>query len=298
MDGRRLLLVHAHPDDETIATGVTMARYVRDGAQVTLVTCTLGEEGEVLVPELEHLAAAADDALGPHREGELAAAMRELGVVDHRLLGGAGRWRDSGMMGTPSNDRPDAFWRADLLEAAGALVGVVREVRPQVLVTYDTNGGYGHPDHIQAHRVATYATALARVASFRPDLGEPWDVAKVYWSAMPRSAFSRGLREMAARGRTGFFGVESEEQLDALPFLVDDAYISARVEALDLEPRKVAALRAHRSQIAPDDRFFQLTELFGPEALGTEHFVLAQGTRGTRLGADGLETDLFDGVDL
>src|SRR3954470_7123426 len=151
LPARRLLFVHAHPDDESIATGATMARYAAEGALVTLVTCTLGEEGEVVVPHLAHHAPDQNDSLGQHRIGELAAAMKELGVSDHRFLGGAGRWRDSGMIGTPANDRPDCFWRADLDEAVGALVAVMREVRPQVVVTYNENGGYGHPDHIQAH---------------------------------------------------------------------------------------------------------------------------------------------------
>src|ERR1700759_1583505 len=129
---RRLLLVHAHPDDETIGTGATMAKYAAEGAHVTLVTCTLGEEGEILVPELEHLAADRDDGLGKHRIGELADAMKALGVTDHRFLGGPGRWRDSGMMGTPANDNPGCFWQAALEVAVGELVRVVREVRPQV----------------------------------------------------------------------------------------------------------------------------------------------------------------------
>src|SRR4051812_24702154 len=154
---RRLLLVHAHPDDETIGTGATMAKYAAENALVTLVTCTLGEEGEILVPDLVHLAADKDDGLGRHRIGELAAAMEALGVRDHRFLGGPGRWRDSGMMGTPANDRPEAFWQADLDEATRELVAIVREIRPQVVITYDENGGYGHPDHIQANRVATAA---------------------------------------------------------------------------------------------------------------------------------------------
>src|SRR3954449_13285606 len=145
---RRLLLVHAHPDDETIGTGATMAKYAAENALVTLVTCTLGEEGEVLVPELEHLAADRDDGLGQHRIGELAAACEALGVSDHRFLGGPGRWRDSGMMGTPANERPDGLSRGDLDEATLELVRVFREVRPQVVVTYDENGAYGHPDHI------------------------------------------------------------------------------------------------------------------------------------------------------
>ena len=161
---RRLLLVHAHPDDETIGTGATMARAAAENVAVTLVTCTLGEEGEILVPELEHLAADREDGLGRHRVEELAAAMEALRVTDHRFLGGPGRWRDSGMMGTPANERPECFWQADLGEAVRELVAVVRETRPQVVVTYDERGGYGHPDHVQAHRV----TVAAFDAAARP----------------------------------------------------------------------------------------------------------------------------------
>ncbi|MEP7090399.1 MAG: PIG-L family deacetylase, partial [Nocardioidaceae bacterium] len=151
---QRLLLVHAHPDDETIGQGATMAKYAARGTQVTLVTCTLGEEGEVLVPDLAHLAADADDDLGEHRIVELANAMSELGVTDHRFLGGAGHYRDSGMMWDDqrravarSETKEGTFWRADLLEASDLLVEIIREVRPQVLVTYDQYGNYGHPDH-------------------------------------------------------------------------------------------------------------------------------------------------------
>src|SRR5262245_54634560 len=197
---RRLLLVHAHPDDESINNGATMAKYAHEGAQVTLVTCTLGEEGEVLVPDLVHLAADRNDALGEHRIGELAEAMKELGVSDHRFLGGPGRYRDSGMAydeagaaTAPPLIKPGTFWRADLREAADLLVEMIREVRPQVLVTYDDFGGYGHPDHVQAHRVATYAMALAAAPSYRRDLGEAWDVRKVYWVAMSASRLREGL---------------------------------------------------------------------------------------------------------
>src|SRR3954469_23278870 len=123
-DDRRLLLVHAHPDDESIGQGATMAKYVAEGRGVTLVTCTAGEMGEILVPALEHLAADREDGLGEHRRGELADAMKALGVTDHRFLGGAGRWRDSGMMGTPSNENPACFWQADLEVAVGELVRV------------------------------------------------------------------------------------------------------------------------------------------------------------------------------
>ena len=195
---RRLLLVHAHPDDESINNGATMAKYAAEGARVTLVTCTLGEEGEVVPAELAHLAADRDDALGPYRTGELAAAMAELGVTDHRFLGGPGRYRDSGMMGAPQNDRPGAFWRADVDEAAAHLVAVVREVRPQVLVTYDPDGGYGHPDHIQAHRVATRAAELAADPAFRPGLGAAHRIARTYWNCVPATAAEDAFAELRA----------------------------------------------------------------------------------------------------
>jgi N-acetyl-1-D-myo-inositol-2-amino-2-deoxy-alpha-D-glucopyranoside deacetylase len=158
---RRLLLVHAHPDDESIGTGATMAKYAAEGARVTLVTCTLGELGEIIPPSLAHLADGDGTRLGDYRIGELDAACAALGVTDHRFLGGPGRWRDSGMMGTPGNDDPRCFWRADVDTAARLLLDVIAEVRAQVLVTYDANGFYGHPDHIQAHRVAWRAFELS-----------------------------------------------------------------------------------------------------------------------------------------
>jgi N-acetyl-1-D-myo-inositol-2-amino-2-deoxy-alpha-D-glucopyranoside deacetylase len=288
---RRLLLVHAHPDDECIATGGTMAKYAEAGVGVTLVTCTLGEEGEILLPELAHLAADKDDALGEHRLTELAEAMAELGVTDWRLLGSPGRFRDSGMMGTPSNDRPESFWRADLLAAASELVAVIREVRPQVLVTYDDFGGYGHPDHIQAHRVAHYAVALAQSATFRRDLGEPWSVSKVYWTAFPRSIVVAGIQAMKERGIEDEFTAMDP---DDLPFACDDDLVTTRIEAATYLPRKMAALRAHRTQVSVEDGFFALADNVGAEAFGTEYYRLAAGMADP--GPDGHEIDLFAGL--
>lgn len=292
---RRLLLVHAHPDDETIGSGVTMARYAAEGAHVTLVTCTGGEEGEILVPELEHLGADRTDALAPQRRTELANAMRALGVTDHRYLGGFGRFRDSGMMGTPANDRPDAFWRADLTEAATELVTVLREVRPQVVVTYDQLGQYGHPDHIQAHRVATYGVALAAVASYRPDLGEAWDVPKVYWTALPRSFVQKGIDAMRAAGGTSFFGVERAEDM---PMAVPDELVSSLVDGRPFEPAKLDAMRAHRTQITVDGPFFALSNNIGQEAMGVEFFRIAKGEAVATDDPFGgrREVDLFAGV--
>ena len=291
---RRLLLVHAHPDDETIGTGATMARYAAEGAAVTLVTCTLGEEGEVLVPELEHLAADREDGLGQHRIGELAAACEALRVTDHRFLGGPGRWRDSGMIGTPANERPECFWRADLDEAVRELVAVMRETRPQVVVTYDSNGGYGHPDHIQAHRVTVAAYDVSGDPMYEPELGEPWQPSKLYWSAVPRSVLQAGIDLLREAGDTsGFFGVERAEDL---PFGVPDEQVTTEVDASDHLEAKVAAMRAHKTQIAVDGPFFALSNNIGQRAFGVEHYTLARGDRGPGSGPHDWEDDLFAGL--
>ena len=289
---RRILLVHAHPDDETIGTGVTMAKYVNDGAQVTLVTCTLGEEGEVLVPDLVHLAADQQDALGEHRIGELAEAMKILGVTDHRFLGGPGRFRDSGMMGVPSNERADCFWRADLLDAATELVAVIREVRPQVVVTYDDFGGYGHPDHIQAHRVTHYAVALAESSSFRPDLGAAWSVPKVYWTAFPRSIIRNGIMALREQGSDSEFAAMDP---DDLPFACDDELITTSIEAPEFLDAKMEALAAHKTQVTVDGGFFALSNNLGSQAMGTEYFRLVRGPAGQQSDG-GWESDLFAGI--
>jgi len=291
---RRVLLVHAHPDDEAIQTGVTMARYTSEGAHVPLVTCTLGEHGEILVPSLTHLGPDADDRLGEHRREELAAAMEALGVHDYRFLGGPGRYRDSGMMGEPTNDDPRCFWQADVDEAASHLVAVLREVRPQVVVTYDENGGYGHPDHVQAHRVAMRGVELAADRDHARDLGEPWDVAKVYWSAVPRSVLQAGIDALKASGETGFFGVDSA---DDIPFGVDDALVTTIVEGREFLDAKNAAMRAHATQIAVDGPFFALSNNVGLTILSNEYFRLVLGERGPVDGASGLEVDLFAGLD-
>jgi len=292
---RRLLLVHAHPDDETINNGATMARYVAEGASVTLLTCTLGEEGEILVPELAQLAADQADQLGGYRIWELRAAMAALGVTDIRFLGGPGRYRDSGMMGTPANEHPRAFWNADLDEAVAHAVAVVREVRPQVVVTYDQNGGYGHPDHIQAHRVAMAAVDAAADAGYRPDLGPAWEVAKVYWCCVPRSVLQEGIEALARAGEETLFG--GVTSADDIPFAVSDEEVAAAVDGRAFADRKDAAMRAHPTQITVDGPFFALSNNLGQEVLGIEYYRLVHGKRGPAgAGPHGWEDDLFAGL--
>lgn len=283
--GYRMLLVHAHPDDETINNGATMAMYRDLGANVTLVTCTRGEEGEVLVPGLTHLASSATDQLGTHRISELADAMKELGIEDFRFLGAdAIRFRDSGMMGTEPNNRPDVFWQADLDEAARLLVDVIQEVRPHVLITYDEIGGYGHPDHIQAHRVAMRATELA----------DKWKVPKIYWNAIPKSVIAQGIEEMKKLG-SSFFGAESAGDL---PFAKDDAAVTAMIDGSAYVDRKMAAMKAHETQIALDGPFFALSNNLGNQVWGQEYYTLVQGVAAAPFDENGRESDLFAGIAL
>lgn len=276
------MLVHAHPDDESIGTGATMAMYAAKGAQVTLVTCTLGELGEVIPPDLAHLAWDKENRLGEHRIGELAAACAALGVTDHRFLGGPGRWHDSGMMGTPSNDWDGVFWRADVDEAAGVLLEIIRQTRPQVLVTYDSNGFYGHPDHIQAHRVASRAFELADGL-----------VRKFYATTIPKSVLAEGIK-MMQDDPSGFLAVES---VDDLPFGVPDEEVTTEIDASGHLGAKLAAMRAHASQIAVDSPFFALSDRVGRRALGVEYYTLLAGQRGPGHGTQGWEADLFAGID-
>ncbi|MEU6401400.1 N-acetyl-1-D-myo-inositol-2-amino-2-deoxy-alpha-D-glucopyranoside deacetylase [Streptomyces sp. NPDC046985] len=288
LPARRLLLVHAHPDDESINNGVTMARYAAEGAQVTLVTCTLGERGEVIPPELRHLEGV---ALGARRREELAAAMAELGVADHRLLGGAGRYQDSGMTGLPDNDDPACFWQADLDEAAERLAAVIREVRPQVLVTYDDGGGYGHPDHVQAHRVASRAAELAADSAVRPDLGAPWRIARVYWNRAPRTVAEAAF----ARLRDDLPGLPFAKSatVDDVPGVVDDARIAVRVEGDPAHAAaKAAAMRAHATQIEVAGPYFALSNELAQPLFAAEYYELVHGD-GVPSGAG----DLFAGLD-
>ena len=282
--GFRVLLVHAHPDDETINNGATMAMYAALGASVTLVTCTRGEEGEVLIPELSHLAASATDSLGQHRITELALAMKELGVADHRFLGeGVKLYRDSGMMGTEPNNRPDVFWQADIDEAADLLVRVIDEVKPHVLITYDEFGGYGHPDHIQAHRVAMRAAEKSE-----------WDIPKIYWNVMPISVIQEGIDAMKGID-SDFWGAEKAEDL---PFAKDDSFVHALVDGNAYVDKKMNAMKAHSTQIAVDGPFFALSNNVGLQVWGNEYYTLVKGEKSAPLNEKGYESDLFAGISL
>jgi N-acetyl-1-D-myo-inositol-2-amino-2-deoxy-alpha-D-glucopyranoside deacetylase len=280
-----ILFVHAHPDDESINNGATMAKYAAQGTSVTLVTCTRGELGEIIPPRFAHLAADRQDRLGEHRETELAAAMRELGVDDHRFLGAPGEYRDSGMMGTAGNDAPESFWRADVEKAADRLATVIREVRPRILVTYNEIGGYGHPDHIQAHRVALRAVDLLE--------GSEHAVDRVYYNLMPRSVMSKALESLRADGEATGFAVPASVD-DVAVMLEDDAMISAAVHAEEFAQAKAAAMRAHVTQITVEEPFYALSDNVGMAVLGTEYYRQARGEL-PEPGAP-VRTDLFAGL--
>jgi N-acetyl-1-D-myo-inositol-2-amino-2-deoxy-alpha-D-glucopyranoside deacetylase len=279
MDDRRLLLVHAHPDDESIMTGATMISYARQGATVVLVTCTRGEVGQIVAPDLVGLRGADPDGLGRHREAELAEALKVLGTTRHHWLGGRRRWRDSGI---PAEDHPDAFAAADPDEAVRAMVEILRAERPQVVITYDPSGGYGHPDHIQTHRVTMAALDPAADPDFAPELGQPWQVSKVYWITLSRTALQTAVDA----------GLLSS--LDGIPHSSTDEEITAVVDGREHLSTKVAALRAYPSQMNLEEGFFA-TIITWP-TFAVEHYLLVRGDRGPGAGPHNWESDLFAGL--
>ena len=282
---KRLLLVHAHPDDETINNGVTMAKYAVEGVHVTLVTCTRGEEGEVLVESLKNLASDKDDKLGDHREIELKDAMIELGISDFRFLGSPNKkWRDSGMIGAPQNERTDVFWQSDLDEAANELVKVILEIKPQVMITYDEFGGYGHPDHIKAHQVAMRAAEISA--------SQGWQITKIYWNTMPKSVLQTSMDKMKEMG-SEFFGAES---VDELPFAKADELVTSVVKAQEYVPQKLAAMKAHATQISVDGPFFALSNNLGLSVWADEYYTLVKGEISPPFDENGRELDIFAGV--
>lgn len=282
---RRLLLVHAHPDDETITTGGTIAAHVAAGAAVTVVTCTLGEEGEILGPELQELTSDRGDQLGGYRMHEIAAAMQALGVSDHRFLGGPGRYRDSGMIGWPANEAPRAFWRAAtdpllFAQAVDGLVAILREVRPQVLVTYDENGGYGHPDHIMAHRVAMAAAELVSAQDAALE--------RVYWITAPRSALEAELVAAAELAPPHLLRVGPDD----LPSAPDG--IATTVVDGSAHVRSVLdALAAHATQVEVHGSCYALYDGIARHVSGREHFRRVRGDAAGEIADDGLEQGLF-----
>lgn len=284
MNARRMVVVHAHPDDETLWTGGMIARYAASGVEVTLVTCTLGEQGEILLDQLRGLAADRADQLGGYRLAELCAACAVLGVTDQRFLGGIGRWRDSGMVAqpgamasVPAQLDSRAFAAGALDDQVDALAEVLEAVRPQVVVTYGPDGGYGHPDHVRAHQVTMAAAA------------QNPEIARVYWVVHPASVVAAGVAALATMPGLPF-PLPDDHGLPG----VDDAEVTTAVDVSAYRPAVLAAMRAHATQVkvwtAGPHAAFALADGVARPVFDTEYFTLAHG------GDVGARDDLFSGL--
>jgi N-acetyl-1-D-myo-inositol-2-amino-2-deoxy-alpha-D-glucopyranoside deacetylase len=295
-----LMTVHAHPDDETIGTGGTMAKAVEAGYRVILVTGTRGELGEIVVPEMD----TADNhrRLSEIRAGELERAMAALGVTEWENLG----YRDSGMMGTDGNRDPRSYWQADLDEAAGRLVWLVRRYQPDVMTTYNAFGGYGHPDHIRTHDVAIRAFERAGDRGWYPEQFEepglePWAPSKLYEQAFPASAREKMNEKMRELGQKPFWAPPddatpeqiAEMEAFAAKMLVPDDQITTWVDVsgAPLEA-KWKAIHEHVTQISDQSPFMLMGADGMREAWGKEAYIL----RESRIKAPTSETDLFAGI--
>jgi|APCry1669190288_1035285.scaffolds.fasta_scaffold26035_2 N-acetyl-1-D-myo-inositol-2-amino-2-deoxy-alpha-D-glucopyranoside deacetylase len=268
-----IVLVHAHPDDEASSTGGTIAHYAAHGARVILVTCTNGELGDSpqgLAPDHDDHDT---DAVVAHRLEELEASCDILGVERLVLLG----YHDSGMMGWPQNDNPECFWQTPVDVAASRLAEILDEEDADVVITYDENGFYGHPDHIQANRITLRALELASV--------DP----KLYYATIARSAFDRMGEMLEAAGVERPEPEEPEEE--RVEMGTDDALIGAVIDVTDYTDLKRAALMAHASQTA-SSFFLQVPEEMFRAMFVTEWFVRVQDPTGQ----SGVEDDLLAGI--
>lgn len=306
-----LMTVHAHPDDEVIGTGGTMAQWVDAGRRVVLVTCTRGEMGDIVIPEMdtpEH-----HRRLGEIRAAELEAAMAALGVTEWENLG----YHDSDMMGRPGNRDPRCFWQANLDEAIGRLAWMVRRYRPDVMTTYNDFGGYGHPDHIRTHLAAVGAFARAGDPAWYPeqlapehggtgvpaDQGglAPWAPAKLYEQAIPASVRSAIQERMEAIGERSFWtppeGATPEQLAEfeafATRMLVPDETITAWVDVTPVLDRRWAAMRAHVTQISDENPFVRFGQDAWRDFWVREAFV----RRESRVPAPDREGDLLEGLE-
>jgi LmbE family N-acetylglucosaminyl deacetylase len=316
-----LMVVHAHPDDECLGTGGTLARYSAEGVNTVLVTATRGEEGEIHDPELTE--EEARPRLGEIRTGELTRAVEHLGVTTLEFLG----YRDSGMMGTPANEHPENFHNANFDEAVGRLVALMRKHRPQVVITYNEDGGYGHPDHLQCYKVTLAAFEAASDPVRYPEAGPTWEPSKFYAIAWSRENWRRLRDELKARGIA--WPRDSDEEQEAQPARVDgqgegepiapealgqeaaaaegtaeaqpqseeegewgqpESTISAFIETVDYWRVVRDALREHRTQ--PVGFFLDLPEDLASKVRAMDYFVLLR----SRVDSSLPESDLFAGI--
>jgi N-acetyl-1-D-myo-inositol-2-amino-2-deoxy-alpha-D-glucopyranoside deacetylase len=279
-----LMAVHAHPDDEAIGTGGVLALAAANGVKTVLVTCTGGEVGEI-APETGVVVG----SLRAVRERELRTACAILNVTELELLG----YRDSGMAGTADNEHPQAFAKADLGHATARVVELVRKHRPHVIVTYDENGFYGHPDHINAHRVAVGAFQLAGDPAHKSPSGlDPWQPAKLYYTAVARSAMAQFGAKLKAAGIATPMDEGGEAGADERPWGTPDELITTFVDVTPHVEQKRAALFAHATQMGPEVFFAEIPPPLFHELFGQESFQLVT----SHVPVSTPESDLFDGL--
>lgn len=277
------MAVHAHPDDEIFGTGGVFARAHDEGMRTVLVCATGGEEGEIVLPERDTPEEHA--RLAEIREQELRRACAILGIDELYFLG----YRDSGMLGTPANDNPESFFRADPVEAVGRVVRLIRQIRPDVLVTYDQGGGYGHPDHVTAHRITTAAVEAAADPARYPEYGPAWSVPKFYNTANPASTWERLGRQLEEHGLPV---PDADAEYDFRPFVTPEEAVTTRVDVRKYVPQKRAALAVHETQIGQDGWIHAMPADIGDSFLGTELFIRVHSS----VPASTPEDDLFAGL--
>ena len=282
-----ILMVHAHPDDECLSTGGVLARYSAEGIRTVLVTATGGEEGEIVVPDLDTPENHAN--LRTIRDKELACSVEKLGISVLERLG----YRDSGMVGTEANNHPESFHQANKDEATRQLVALIRRHRPQVLVTYDEHGGYGHPDHIACHQITVAAFDAAGDPARYEDAGEPWTPQKLYYTAFPRSAMYQAwllLREQGVKTPL------DNPDFDITRFTTPDTRITTKVPIGDYLQQKRDSIACHMTQIAPTHPTLALPADTMQELFGIEYFIRAATRVEVPSNGDAPEDDLFAGL--
>ncbi len=283
------MIVHAHPDDECFTTGGTFAHYSAAGVTTVLVTATGGEEGEIVVPELatpENFA-----RLRELRDAELAAAVQVLGIHHLERLG----YRDSGMVDTPANSHPESLHMADREAATRRVVELVRRYQPHVLISYDEQGGYGHPDHIACHQITVAAFAAAGDPQQYPSTGAAWEPSKLYYATLPRNQIYQAWQQMRERGMETPL---DNPEFDLSRFTQPDERMTTRIDVRAYLPQKRASLDCHVTQIKKDSPFMIIPDDLAQDLFGYEYFILAQTRVALPPRADGqlYEDDLFAGI--
>ncbi len=293
------MTVHAHPDDEVVFTGGLLALAHDRGIRTVLVCGTGGEEGEIHDPDLD--VDTARPQLAQIRRGELDCAVGHLGVDHLEMLG----YRDSGMVDSEANANPASFHQADRAEATARIVALVRRYQPQVLVTYNDFGAYGHPDHIAAHLATMAAWDTAGDPAYRPDLGTPWTPLKLYYCAWNEEGWKAARAVYEERGLEWPFDRRARNDDDTEPKTDEEAIaeekppayqpppVTARLDVRATVARKVAAARCHRTQFDPTGPFMTMPDDIAPLIFGEEHYTLIH----SRIETPSEETDLFAGLE-